>query len=82
MGEPRLCRLAWNDKDPATPALLPSLFADIGFGEEDAEQRQAWEATRKGCCAEIREGGYSMGEIEGYAHAFYDGYMAGSGAAE
>lgn len=74
-------KVDWNTDDPATPALVEALLADMGVGKDNDHNSQvAVEATKRWCVSEIQFYAglgevLSMGELNQSAFHFYDGYL-------
>jgi len=76
-------KIRWDVTDPATLALLDSLFEDMGIANLSRKSEgKAREATRQYISNYIKEaceiGSYpTMGEVNTLAFAYYDGFLAG-----
>ena len=65
--------VTWQSNQPATPELIEPLLDDmIGKGNS----RQIRQAVKRYCAALIAEINCTMGELNGLAAAFCDGYQA------
>jgi len=74
-------RITWDNDDPATPALLEPMLADMFELVKDELTRKARAATIEYCTNLLRAGEmiWTMGNMQGHAGPFYEGYLAADG---